>query len=98
MPTENPPVPQESGAPSIDDRRLKEVFQYWRDITGNRVLPRRADLDPAAIPRLLPHVILVEVHGADSPRYRYRLIGTDNVRERGFIDAPPYREIVHLPL
>jgi hypothetical protein len=44
-------------------------------------MPTRNDLDPVDIPRLLPHVMLVEVHGPG--RYRYRLIGTANAQEHG---------------
>ena len=44
-------------------------------------MPRRADLDPVDIPRLLPHVMLVEVQ--PEGRYRYRLIGTANAQEHG---------------
>jgi hypothetical protein len=44
-------------------------------------MPRRRDLDPTDIPRLLPHVMLVDAL-ADG-RYRYRLIGTANAREHG---------------
>jgi hypothetical protein len=43
-------------------------------------MPQRADLDPIDIPKLLPHVMLIEVHG---DRYRYRLVGTANAQEHG---------------
>jgi hypothetical protein len=44
-------------------------------------MPCRADIDPIEIPRLLPHVMLVEV--VEGSRYRYRLIGTENERAHG---------------
>lgn len=44
-------------------------------------MPSRAQIDPIEIPKLLPHVMLVEVT-ADG-RYRYRLIGTENERAQG---------------
>ena len=44
-------------------------------------MPRRADLDPTEIPRLLPDVMLVDV--LETGRYRYRLIGTRNARAHG---------------
>jgi hypothetical protein len=72
------------GPPAIDDARLQEAHRYWRRMLGGRAVPRRRDLDPAAIPTLLPHVMLVEVQ--EGGRYRYRLIGTENVREHG-LDA-----------
>lgn len=62
-------------------------------------MPRRADIDPTEIPKLLPDVMLVE-RLADG-RYRYRLIGTENARAHGinatgrFLDevlpGPDYR-------
>ena len=84
MPTDGPAPPDDREIALIDDRRLKEAYRYWQRKAAGRALPRRADLDPADIPKLLPHVMLVEVHPAG--RYRYRLIGTANVREHG-IDA-----------
>ena len=44
-------------------------------------MARRADIDPTDIPKLLPHVMLVEV--LPSARYRYRLIGTENAEAHG---------------
>lgn len=44
-------------------------------------MPSRADIDPIEIPKLLPHVMLVE--RGDDGRYRYRLIGTENARAHG---------------
>ena len=38
-------------------------------------MPRRADIDPTEMPRLLPYVRLVDVLGPG--RYRYRLVGTE---------------------
>jgi len=44
-------------------------------------MPRRADIDPTDIPKLLPKIMLVEVLA--SGRYRYRLIGTENDEAHG---------------
>ena len=64
---------------------LGGLFRYWDGIRGDRPLPNRCDFDPVAIPRLLPHLILVEVlrDQADSQveDFRFRLIGT-HVDER----------------
>jgi hypothetical protein len=86
----------------ISDDRLKGAFDYWQRKAAGQAMPRRADLDPADIPKLLPHVMLVEVHGPS--RYRYRLIGTANAQEQGvdatgrFLDevlvGPEYRDHV----
>ena len=40
--------------------------------------PTRADLDPVEMPKLLPHMALVEVDKFD-PRLRIRLVGTNIV-------------------
>ena len=70
----------ETTASPITDARLQEAYDYWCRIGAGRSMPRRRDLDPTDIPRLLPHVMLVDVDGG---RYRYRLIGTANAQEHG---------------
>lgn len=64
---------------------LGGLFRYWDSIRGDRPLPNRCDFDPVAIPRLLPHLILVEVLRDDADGevadFRFRLIGT-HVDER----------------
>jgi hypothetical protein len=65
----------------ITDARLEQGYQYWRLKSAGKPLPRRADLDPTEIPKLLPDVMLVDVLPAG--RYRYRLIGTENARAHG---------------
>lgn len=58
---------------------LRQAYAYWSFKRGDRPLPARTDLDPADIPRLLPHVVLLDVlrAAAGAPLdFRYRLIGT----------------------
>jgi hypothetical protein len=81
MSTDAPRSPDGPGAASIGDPRLKAAYDYWLGKSAGRAMPSRRDLDPADIPKLLPHVLLVEVH--EGGRYRYRLIGTENVCEHG---------------
>ena len=52
------------------------IYDYWRRKAPEPgLLPGRRHLDPIEIPRLLPHVWLVDV--VDDPRrFRVRLIGT----------------------
>jgi hypothetical protein len=66
---------------SIGDPRLRQVYEYWQSKTAGRAMPRRADIDPVEIPRLLPDVMLVDV--LPDGRYRYRLIGTENAQAQG---------------
>src|SRR5690348_17873717 len=62
------------------DEVLSGLLAYWRGKLRGRAMPRRADIDPAEIPRLLPHLQLVErIDG----RYRYRLAGTAIVAAYG---------------
>lgn len=84
MSTDNPRSFDGAGVDSIDDPLIKEAYRYWLRKVGGRSVPSRRDLDPTEIPKLLPHVMLVEVH--EGGRYRYRLIGTENVSEHG-VDA-----------
>jgi hypothetical protein len=65
----------------IGDPRLQQGYHYWRQKSAGKAMPRRADLDPTEIPKLLPDVMLVDVLA--SGRYRYRLIGTGNAQAHG---------------
>jgi hypothetical protein len=63
------------GAPNTALRAHEELFSYWAGLRHRGYLPRRSDLDPGQIKRLLPTVSLTQVVGA--PRdYRLRLAGT----------------------
>lgn len=62
------------------DAILGPAYEYWRSKCGARVMPRRSDIDPSEIPRLLPHIQISEIVGA---RIRYRLAGTAIVEAYG---------------
>lgn len=65
------------------DEQISRLHRYWRDIRpAGSPMPSRRDLDPAAIPRLLPAIRLIDVH-RDPWRFRYRLVGTELVRMLG---------------
>lgn len=55
-------------------------FDYWNACRGDRAMPSRADIDPAAIKPLLPNLILMDVLRDAKPGwpldFRYRLLGT----------------------
>lgn len=71
---------------SVDDlpnNVLKDIYRYWQEMKGSRNMPSRADLNPADIVSLLPHIVLVDVE-PDTGRYKYRLIGTETVKVMGF--------------
>jgi len=71
-----PPPPR-----PFSDPRMDQAYDYWAKKAAGRQMPRRADIDPIDIPRLLPDVMLVDV--AEGGRYRYRLIGTGNTQAHG---------------
>lgn len=50
-------------------------YDYWKRKRGQRRMPRRADIDPCEIVKILPHVFLLDVRQAPLD-FRYRLIGT----------------------
>jgi hypothetical protein len=74
------------------DPRLEQAYEYWRRKAAGRKLPRRRDIDPIEIPKLLPDVMLVDVE--TNGRYRYRLIGTENTQAQGVTATGRYLDEV----
>ena len=77
------------GIALIDEAELnsdivRAAVAYWRGRSRGGALPRRALLDPAEIPHLLPHLMLKDVR-RDPWDFRYRLVGT-SVREHSRAD------------
>ncbi len=56
-------------------------IQYWLSLPKDGLVPRRRDFDPAAIPKLLPRIILHEI--IDRERLHLRLVGTMLVERYG---------------
>jgi hypothetical protein len=72
--------------PADCDPRLRRLYDYWlslRPAAGG--LPGRQHIDPAAIRDLLPWIWMVDVE-RNPLRFRYRLLGTEQVHamERDF--------------
>jgi len=63
-------------------KTVQTMYDYWLAKRGSRIMPARADLEPAEIKKLLPMMVLVDVT-ADARRFVYRLVGTQEVAERG---------------
>jgi hypothetical protein len=61
---------------------VAQCFDYWRRITPTGRLPGRQHLWPGDMVAFLPHVWLLDVTRAPL-RFRYRLIGTAEVRVLG---------------
>lgn len=56
-------------------RVVRESYEYWLSKCRGDGLPRRRDIRPEEIVRLLPHIFLVDVAG-DPPTFKFRLVGT----------------------
>jgi len=59
------------GAPR--DADIRALYEYWDAVRGERAMPSRQDIDPAAIPKLLPHIIMYTVV-ANGGGYTVRLV------------------------
>jgi hypothetical protein len=64
------------------DPILATLWQYWDAKRGHRRMPLRRDIEPAEIPRLLPHLQLVD--RVEGKGFRYRLTGSAIVQGYGF--------------
>ena len=56
-------------------REQRELYEYWRACAQSRAIPSRFDIDPIAIPHLLPGLSLIDARG-ELDALRYRLAGT----------------------
>ncbi|WP_188873977.1 PAS domain-containing protein [Iodidimonas muriae] len=54
---------------------LRELFTYWNSLRNGRFAPSRNDICPSHIPRLLRHILLVDV-AEGQHKLRVRLMGT----------------------
>jgi PAS domain len=54
---------------------LQALYRYWRSIHRPQGLPARQDIDPTAIPALLPRIWILDVQ-REPFRLRHRLVGT----------------------
>ena len=68
-----------------DDPIQSALWRYWDAKRGRRCMPLRSDIQPSEIPRLLPHLQLVD--RVEGKGFRYRLTGTAIAQGYGF-DAP----------
>jgi len=82
--------PADGGTPRVfGDPRLETFFRHWRARLTATAWPRRADLDPIEIPRVLPHVMITQ-RAAGGAEY-LRVVGTHIVDHLGF--DPTRREL-----
>lgn len=64
-----------NGMPAARPSRVQRLADYWQRKRGDRIMPARADIEPAEIKPLLPYLLIADVF-ADPVRVRYRLAGT----------------------
>jgi len=62
---------------------VQELHRIWERKRAGRILPKRADFDPADLKRVLANLMIVEVKHAPF-RLRYRLVGTTVARVSAF--------------
>ena len=55
-------------------RPCQQLFAYWNDLRGNRLAPRRFEVEPSAISAILPDTFILERE--DRFEYPFRLAGT----------------------
>ena len=53
----------------------RQLYDYWLKAAADRRMPTRSDINPAAIPRILPGLSLIDVN-ADFGKCKVRLAGT----------------------
>ena len=83
-------------ANEIESSRIRQLFDYWQSKRRDGQPPRRADIDPAEIPQLMPYLLLVDIE-TDPFRVRYRLVGTKIVDATGFEFTGRYLDEIVLP-
>jgi hypothetical protein len=61
----------------VPTRLAQQLEDYWRACchgSGRTAIPRRREVDPVALGRLLPHLFLMDIVGP-AGRLRWRLVG-----------------------
>ena len=76
---------------------LRQLFDYWEKLRGDRVAPDAAEIDAVDIPPgALRHVVLVDLE-QDPLRARYRLVGTHSVEFAGWDYTGKYVDELDMP-
>ncbi len=67
------------------EETICRLVRYWRSRCAEGRLPARADIDPVALPYILPNIFLMDVRREEElhRRFRFRLFGTELARVHG---------------
>lgn len=74
-----------AGTEIVPTRLAQQVEDYWRarcNVAGRNTIPRRRDVDPVALGKLLPQLFLLDIVGP-AARLRWRLVGSAIARHEG---------------
>jgi hypothetical protein len=63
----------------ITSKLIEGLEAHWNALRGDRLMPRRDELDPVDLVPWLPYLSTMELH-YDPFRVRYRLVGTEVAR------------------
>jgi hypothetical protein len=74
--------------------QISRLEAYWLEKRQGRVMPARADIDPAEIKDLLPQIILTRVEH-NPLRVKYTVIGTASAEAAGFDYTGRYLDELH---
>ncbi len=70
-------------ASQIESALIRQFYVYWRSKCREGAIPRRADIDPVEIPKLVPNLLIADIEYKPF-RVKYRLVGTNVVEATGF--------------
>jgi hypothetical protein len=66
---------------TMKNRASKQLYSYWNEVRGDRLAPRRFEIEPARLAGLLPDAFILERIG--DMDIRYRLAGTRVIERFG---------------
>lgn len=81
--TAEPPRPNPGRPDFIQHPKLAELFRYWLGLSRDGSVPRRRDIDPLPLAKMLSHLQLLDL-GETPDDLRYRLVGGTIVDAFGF--------------
>jgi hypothetical protein len=65
----------------MKNRQSKHLYAYWNEVRGDRLAPRRFEIEPARLASMLPDAFILERFG--DMDVRYRLAGTRIIEHFG---------------